>query len=160
MLKNAVIFTLSVLIAFALGFLGGKVRAGSAVEVQTDTCVVRDTIVENKPIYVERWRIRTDTVRLAAVRSDTVEVWRLDTVAVEVPVEMRRYTGENYDLAVSGYRPELEWVKVFPATVTVTRTAGRSRWSFGAVVGPSVLLTPSGKLYGGIGVSAGVAYRF
>ena len=150
MLKNAVIFTLSVLIAFALGFLGGKVRAGSAVEIQTDTCVVRDTIVENKPIYIKRWRIRTDTV----------EVWRLDTVAVEVPVEMRRYTGENYDLAVSGYRPELEWVKVYPATVTVTRTAGRSRWSFGAAAGPSVLLTPSGKLYGGIGVSAGVAYRF
>lgn len=129
---------------------------------QTDTCIVRDTIVENKPIYIDRWRLRVDTVRLAVVRTDTVEVLRTDTVAVELPVEVRRYKGADYDLAVSGHDPVLEWIKVFPLTKTVTNTvaADRSRWSFGASAGPAVLVTPSGKVYGGVGVSAGVALRF
>jgi hypothetical protein len=147
---------------FILGFLGGRKATGSRLTFQTDTCIVRDTIVENKPIYIDRWRLRVDTVRLAVVKTDTVEVLRTDTVAVELPVEVRRYRGADYDLAVSGHSPELEWIKVFPATKIVTNTveADRSRWSFGASAGPAVLVTPSGRVCGGVGVSAGVSYRF
>lgn len=157
------LFVLAALAAvFSLGFLGGRKAAGGRLAFQTDTCIVRDTIVENKPVYIDRWRLRVDTVRLAVVRTDTVEVLKTDTVAVELPVEVRRYKGADYDLAVSGHEPELEWVRVFPATKIVTNTvaADRPRWSFGASAGPAALVTPSGKVYGGLGVAAGVAYRF
>jgi hypothetical protein len=160
MVKKFIIFTVALVFTFSLGFIGGRSRVRHTIGIQTDTCIIRDTIVDYRPILKEKWEIRTDTVWLPFVVTDTVAVAYADTVAVEVPIEMSYYKGEDYEIAVSGYRTEMEWVRVYPTTITVNKTRMQSRWSFGAVAGPSVLLTPSGRLYGGIGVSAGVTYRF
>lgn len=142
-----------------LGFQGGRNAVSDDVTVRVDTLVIRDTIVDYRPIVSERWIARTDTVRLAAVRSvDTLRV--VDTVEVEVPVMFSRYRGDNYDIGVSGFRTELEYVKVFPETRIVTRTAARERrWGFGVAAGPSVLVSPSGRVTAGLGVSGGFYLR-
>lgn len=142
-----------------LGFLGGYKARSPLLTERTDTLVVRDTVVDYRPVAVERLVVRTDTVRLVAVVRDTVPV--RDTVEVEVPVVFSRYRGDNYDVGVSGFRVELEYVKVYPERVTVTRTvSGRERrWGLGVAAGPSVVVSPSGRVTGGLGVTGGLYLR-
>ena len=94
-------------------------------------------------------------------RTDTlITIIVHDTVKVEVPIMFSRYTGDDYDIGVRGFRTELEYVKVYPQTKIITNTAQPKRWGFGVAVGPSVLATPSGKVNAGLGVTGGVCYRF
>ena len=85
------------------------------VVVQTDTLTVRDTIRETRPVYVDR--TRTDTMLVAV--TDTVTV--RDTVYLVLDREQRHYRGDGYDAWVSGYRPQLDSVWVYPETRYVTR---------------------------------------
>lgn len=142
-----------------LGFLGGNKARTERFTERVDTLVIRDTVVDYRPIAVERLVVRTDTVRLVEVKRDTVPV--RDTVEVEVPVVFSRYRGDNYDVGVSGFRVELEYVKVYPERVTVTRTvsARERRWGFGVAAGPSVVVSPSGRVTGGLGVTGGFYLR-
>lgn len=152
-------------VCLALGFLGGNKARTPRITERVDTLVVRDTVVDYRPIVSERRVVRIDTVRLAAVsdevcaRTDTVFIH--DTVEVEVPVVFSRYRGDNYDIGVSGFRVELEYVKVYPERVTVTRTvsARERRWGFGVSAGPSVVVSPSGRVTGGLGVTGGFYLR-
>lgn len=141
-----------------LGFRCGGNTVSDGVTVRVDTLVIRDTIIDYRPIVSERRVVRTDTVRLAVRSVDTLRI--ADTVEVEVPVMFSRYRGDNYDIGVSGFRTELEYVKVFPETRVVTRTAARERrWGFGVAAGPSVLVSPSGKVLAGLGVTGGFYLR-
>lgn len=146
-------------VCLLLGFLGGNKARTERFAERVDTLVVRDTVVDYRPVAVERLVVRTDTVRLVEVKRDTVPV--RDTVEVEVPVVFSRYRGDNYDVGVSGFRVELEYVKVYPERVTVTRTvSGRERrWGFGLAAGPSVVVSPSGRVTGGLGVTGGFYLR-
>ena len=104
--------------------------------------------------------VRVDTVRLAVVNpSDTIIVH--DTVKVEVPIMFSRYTGKDYDIGVRGFRTELKYVKIYPQTKIITKgyTVEQRRWGFGVAVGPSVLVTPSGRVNAGLGVTGGFYLR-
>ena len=84
-----------------------------------------------------------------------------DTVEVEVPIVFSRYRGDNYDIGVSGFRTELEYVKVYPETKIITKgyAMKTKRWGFGLAVGPSVLVAPSGRVNAGLGVTGGFYLR-
>lgn len=151
------------LVAFfaAGGFVIGRRNAPSKPEpqviVRVDTCTVYDTIVRYRPVF--RYAYIYDTVRAYFT---TV---RHDTVLAAVPIERRVYHEDSlYHAVVSGWRPSLDSLIVWPTTTTITirerEVVPRSRWSVGATVGPSVLASPSGKVHAGIGVTAGVSYRF
>ena len=146
-------------VCLALGFLGGRFARRPRITERADTLIVRDTIVDYRPVVSERRVVRTDTVRLALVERDTVYV--RDTVEVEVPVVFSRYRGDNYDIGVSGFRVELEYVRVFPETRVVTRTATarEKRWGVGIAAGPSVAVSPSGRVAAGLGVTGGFYLR-
>lgn len=79
------------------------------VVTRTDTLTVRDTIRETHPVYVDR--TRTDTMLVAVS----------DTVYMVLDREQRRYHGDRYDAWVSGYRPQLDSIRVYPETRYVTR---------------------------------------
>ena len=83
---------------------------------QTDTLTVRDTIREIRPVYVEK--TRTDTMLVAV--TDTVTV--SDTVYMVLDREQRHYRSGNYEAWVSGYRPQLDSVWVYPETRYITET--------------------------------------
>lgn len=86
------------------------------VVVQSDTIVFRDTIRELQP--VEKEVIKTETMLVAV--TDTIRVH--DTLYVEIGRERKIYSSEEYYAEVSGYRPCLDYIEVYPKTQVVTRT--------------------------------------
>lgn len=86
---------------------------------------------------------------------DTIAVH--DSVEVALPITQRTYTDDStYTAWVSGYRPQLDSLRTYRRTVTVTRTeaqpARRSRWGIGVQAGYG--LTPKGpQPYIGVGLN-------
>jgi len=144
-------------IGFALGRRSAPKAPGTTIVRDTVTCTVYDTIVRERPVY--RVSYITDTIRtyFTTIQHDTVQV--------EVPIERRIYREDSlYYASVSGWRPSLDTLILYPKTTVMTiherEKVPPPRWSFGATVGPSVLATPSGKVHAGLGVAAGISYRF
>ena len=103
--------------AFVGGFFAGKgKRPQPSVVVQTDTVVFRDTITQYKPQYITREVIRRELVEV----TDTVTIH--DTTYIAIPIERREYRDSDYFAVVTGYRPELESISVFPKTQYITKT--------------------------------------
>ena len=121
--------------------------------VRTDTLRIRDTLLVERPVPVE---VRVVDTMLVAV-TDTIRL--SDTVYLRLPREIKQYEDSLYRAQVSGYRPALDWIEVYPQTEVVTRTIfvdPRKRWGlglqagFGAYAsGGQVRLAP----YVGVGVS-------
>lgn len=143
------------------GFLFGRKNAPrsqeSQVIVRTDTCIVVDTLCVSTPVF--RYSYIHDTVRtyFTTIQHDTA--W------VDVPIERRVYAEDSlYRAVVSGWRPRLDSLTIYPTTTTVTITntilPKSAKWSFGITAGPSVLATPSGSIHAGLGASVGLTYRF
>lgn len=158
--RTTAVFVALLILALGLGFLGGRRSVTRTLLERVDTVTVRDTVVDYRPVVTEVRTVRVDTVRLAVAQpSDTVVIH--DTVEVEVPIVFSRYHGDNYDIGVSGFRTELEYVKVYPQTKIVTKgySIEPKRWGFGVAVGPSVLVAPSGRVNAGLGVTGGFYLR-
>ena len=157
-----------------LGFIGGRRSSIMPSVEKSDTIIIRDTFVDYRPAPLSVTPLRVETVRLplsglAFARfadditsvGDTVFLQIHDTVEVEVPIVFSRYRGDNYDIGVSGFRTELEYVKVYPETKIITKgyAMKTKRWGFGVAVGPSVLVAPSGRVNAGLGVTGGFYLR-
>lgn len=159
-LKKILLAALLAALLLLSGFVLGRRSAHApepAESIRTDTLRIRDTLLVEKPVPVE---VRvTDTMLVAA--ADTVQVMVRDTVQVmvQVPREVRVYSDSAYRAQVSGYRPSLDWVEVYPQTVVVTKIISadsRKRWGIGVqagygayAAGGRVMLAP----YVGVGVS-------
>ena len=157
-----------------LGFIGGRRSSIMPSVEKSDTIIIRDTFIDYRPAPLSVTPLRVETVRLplsglAFARfadditsvGDTVFLQIRDTVEVEVPIVFSRYRGDNYDIGVSGFRTELEYVKVYPETKIITKgyAMETKRWGFGVAVGPSVLIAPSGRVNAGLGVTGGFYLR-
>ena len=157
-----------------LGFIGGRRSSIMPSVEKSDTIIIRDTFIDYRPAPLSVTPLRVETVRLplsglAFARfadditsvGDTVFLQIRDTVEVEVPIITSRYKGDNYDIGVSGFRTELEYVKVYPQTKIVTKgySIEPKRWGFGVAVGPSILVAPSGRVNAGLGVTGGFYLR-
>ena len=157
-----------------LGFIGGRRSSIMPSVEKSDTIIIRDTFVDYRPAPLSVTPLRVETVRLplsglAFARfadditsvGDTVFLQIRDTVEVEVPIVFSRYRGDNYDIGVSGFRTELEYVKVYPETKIITKgyAMETKRWGFGVAVGPSILVAPSGRVNAGLGVTGGFYLR-
>ncbi len=142
-----------------LGFGRRTARVGPESTIIHDTvsCTLYDTIVFERPVY--RVSYVTDTV---ATYFTTIEH---DTVLVDVPIERRVYAEDSlYYASVSGWKPSLDTLIIWPKETTITiheRDFVKPRnWSFGITAGPSALVAPSGRVYGGLGATVGITYRF
>lgn len=161
LVKSFLGITLVVAVSFLIGCRYGRKTARMPVKlsVVNDTVQVTeyDTIVREKPVFVASYI--HDTVRTYFT---TIEK---DTVLVDVPIERKVYEEDSlYHAVVSGWRPSLDTLIVWPKTTTITiREQVKPqlrKLSFGITAGPSALVTPNGKVYGGIGASLGLAYNF
>lgn len=143
---------------FILGYVfrgcDDRHRAETVTVTHTDTLTVRDTIVERHPVFVTIDRVDT---MLIAIR-DTVTVH--DTSYVVVDREQKHYRGDDYEAWVSGYRPALDSIYVFPQTKYITTETiyaeSRKRWGLGiqagiggTIQGGRIMAVP----YLGVGVS-------
>ena len=134
-LKKLVIAALLAALLLLSGYLLGR-RANRALApelmVQTDTLRIRDTLLVERPVPVE---VRVVDTMLVAVM-DTVTV--NDTVYLQLPREEKVYESGDYRAQVSGYRPELDWIEVYPQTVYVTKnviTKDVGKWGIGVQAG-------------------------
>ena len=161
LIKSFLGILLVVAVSFLIGARYGRRTARKPVDLHvvwdTAEVVKHDTIVREKPVYV------------ASYIHDTVRTYfttiRRDTVTVDVPIERKVYHEDSlYHAVVSGWRPSLDSLIVWPTTTTITiREKVKTpapRFSFGATLGPSVLATPSGQVHAGLGATIGLQYRF
>lgn len=122
---------------------------------RVDTLVVRDTIVQEKPVYRTISQVRTEYVPVC----DTIRIQ--DTLFVPVPIETKVYEDSLYRAEVSGYKASLDRLEIYQQERIITQTIPvqvkeRKRWGIGVQAGYGVS-TPNGKPvlspYIGIGVS-------
>lgn len=162
------LFFICLALTAALGFIGGRRSVTTSPVEKSDTVIIRDTFIDYKPAPVTSTPLRIETCRLLLASrfaddtipvADTVHI--KDTVEVEVPLIFQRYTGDNYDIGVSGFRTELEYVKVYSETRVITKgyAIEPKRWGFGISIGPSILVTPSGNFNAGLGITGGFYLR-
>lgn len=152
---------LLILIFAGAGFIFGRrsVRNGSEPQVIRDTVsyTYYDTLTIEKPVF--RYSYIHDTIRTY------FQTVYHDTVQVEVPIERKAYFEDSlYRAVVSGWHPSLDSLWIYPKTteITITNTVKipPPKWSLGVTAGPSLLLVPTGELKFGMGITAGVQYRF
>lgn len=160
---------LGIVLVVAVSFLigcryGRKTSHGPEPYIirDTTTYIVHDTIIREKPIPVASYIYDTVHTYFTTIRHDTV--------AVDVPMERKVYHEDSlFHAVVSGPRcgnngPSLDSLLVWPKTTTITIReqvkVPAPKLSFGITAGPSALVTPNGKVYGGIGASLGLTYNF
>ena len=121
MKRDIIIGALLLVLGFAIGWLCRPNSIERIVDIQRDTIVKIDTHIIEKPILVER------TVRdslLVAVH-DTIRL--RDSVYIALPREVKVYAGDDYYAEVSGFRPNLDYIEIYPKTTTITQTQSVSR---------------------------------
>lgn len=127
-------------------------------EVERDTIVVRDTIVQYYPQEVARVVVRTERVEVPIVRYDTIR----EVAEVELPIEEREYKSEEYRAVVGGYNPYLKSIEVYPRTAYITTTetiTKRKHWGVSLGVQGGYGITPHGmQPYAGVGISFGYSF--
>ena len=167
--KIALPFCLGCLLAFSwvitfkLGQHYAPTSPGLPVNVQTDTLVIRDTIREKEPIFLTKY---VDRVELVPV-TDTIR--RTDTLYMAVEIERKTYQGDDYRAVVSGFRPSLEEIAVFPKTVYLQTEVSQPpapaprrgpRAGIGIAAGPGAFWTPQAGVQFGAGAVVGLSVTF
>lgn len=112
----AIVLSVMAAAAPALAFLlGRKSVVIPPQEIQRDTIVFVDTI--RIPHPVPREVIKRDTILMPA---DTLTLH--DTLFVELERETLSYADSLYRAVVSGVRPSLDLIEVYPRTIHTTET--------------------------------------
>ena len=137
------------------GYHKGRKSVKCPVIEKTDTIYRTDTHFVEKPVEVIKWKEKEDTVYVAV--RDTIV--RNDTTYVVLPREHKVYEDSTHKAEISGMEPRLEWIQVNQRTVTITNTIqDKRRWTFGVTAGPGIIW--NGSFHGGVGIVAGLQYRF
>lgn len=175
-MKDALKIAAVVLACLALAFFikGGCSSPRSDTEVaktetKSDTTYIHDTIyitapslINTKPLAVlpatlpifhpkfsDDHQERTESDTTADAHSREVELQRSeppDSATVEIPIEQKQYTGENYEAWVSGYQPQLDSLRIYADTKTITTTTEVTKWKtrrWGLSIGAGLVATPT-----------------
>lgn len=125
---------------YATGIFRSDVRnCKDAQIVVSDTIVLRDTIMVEKPVTKDSVIVRYKRVEVPVVVRDTI----LDTVFVELPITSKYYKSSRYEAWVSGYEPSLDSISIFSETKYIKDMVKtkKSRWGLGVSVGYGVTRT-------------------
>ena len=147
-----------VVFGFKLGREGAFLPVQTRVEHTSDTIYVRDTIRVETPGET-RTEYMVETVRVPV--RDTM--WMHDTLFVEIPRERKFYKDDEFYAEVSGYRVSLDYIEVYPRTVTITKKEAvevkkRTRWGVGVQVGYGIG-THAGQVYTTPYMGVGLSYN-
>lgn len=158
-----VLLSVALVVSFKLGQHYAPTSPGLPVNVQTDTLVIRDTIREKEPVFLTKY---VDRVELVPV-TDTIR--RTDTLYMAVEIERKTYQGDDYRAVVSGFRPSLEEIAVFPKTVYLQTEVSQPpapasrrgpRAGIGIAAGPGAFWTPGTGVQFGAGAVVGLSITF
>lgn len=107
------------------------------IEHHVDTITRRDTIIISIPEPKTAQILRTDTIRVFSPQMR-------DSVTAALPITQVHYSDSTTEAWISGYRPQLDSLHVFPTYRTITRTVDRTiaplpakqkRWHLGITAG-------------------------
>lgn len=153
--KHLIILAVGALLCLLCGFWVGKGMYDRPIDesVSRDTVILHDTVADIAPEPKDSVRTRWVTRWLPA-KPDTVsrngESFRefpqisanfsaTDTVAVQVPITSKHYSGKNYDAYVSGFDVNLDSIYVYNETQYITETITKSKppnkWSLSVNAG-------------------------
>lgn len=93
-------------------------QSDTSVEHKADTVRIRDTIRIPHPVPVTS-RI-VDSIPVPVPVTDTL--WLHDTLYINLPREQLTYTDSTYTAWISGYRPQLDSILIYPLTTTINNT--------------------------------------
>ena len=114
-MKKILPYIIVIVLGMVIGWLcRGCFHADKTPIVQRDTLVYRDTIREDNPILIKE--SVSDT--MLVVLRDTIRL--RDTLFLSLPLEKKIYGNSEYYAEVSGYRPNLDYIEVFPKTTVIT----------------------------------------
>lgn len=120
MKKEIIIGALLLIIGFAIGILCRPKQTERVVDIQRDTIIYRDTIRETYPIEKSKEVVRKEYV----VLRDTLRI--KDTLYLSLPMERRVYGSDDFYAEVTGYKPSLDYIEVFPKTRIIKETITQS----------------------------------
>ena len=115
MKKDIIIGVLLIVLGFVFGLLCRPEHFRDEVKMLTDTLVVVDTHIIEKPILIER----TIKDSLLVAIHDTIVI--RDSVFVPIPIEKKTYKGEDYFAEISGYKANLDRIEVYPKTKVISK---------------------------------------
>lgn len=143
-MKKILPFVIILIVGIVIGWLCRQSCIRPETIIQRDTLVRVDTVKELYPVSIMEEIV--DTFRL--VIRDTVRI--KDTLYMNLPLEKKLYASSEYYAEVSGYRPSLDYIEVYPKTKIVKEyvsqpTTNRSTLSFG--IEPSYMNTLSIPIY-------------
>ena len=132
--------------------------ADCLASAKSDTLIVTDTLRIDHPVPEYVYIDREKPVYLPV--HDTALVVIRDTTYIAVEREIKGYSGDDYRLQVSGVAPALDWIEIKKSTEYITNTIPDvRRWTFGISAGPGLVYDFHG-IHAGLGVVAGLQYRF
>ena len=143
-MKKYILLLAILVIGIVIGWLCRQSCIRPETIIQRDTLVRVDTVKVSYPVPIRDEIV--DTLRI--VVRDTIRV--KDTLYVNVPLEKKLYASSEYYAEVSGYRPSLDYIEVYPKTKIVKEyisqpATNRNTLSFG--IEPSYLNTLSIPIY-------------
>ena len=125
----------SFLIGMGRGYSEGYEKAMNEPH-KTDTIVKVDTHFVDRP--VEKWKTKEKVV-FVPVKVDSL-VTIHDTAYIALERERKGYSGDDYELEITGIEPNLEWIKTYQKTQYITNTVvEKKKWSFGVSAGPGIV---------------------
>ena len=143
----------------AIGYFVNEHRNAHPIEmkVKVDTLFIYDTIIVEKPV-IKKVEI-IDTLLLPVPITDTLMLH--DTVFVHLPIEQRQYSDPRYTAWVSGYRPQLDSIRIYQQREFITKeikTVTKSkRWGIGLQAGYGVSLH-NGQVFPAPYIGVGPSY--
>ena len=120
MMKKYIPYILVLVVGFVIGILCRPRHIREVTKVVTDTLVVIDTQIIEKPVLVAR----TVKDSLLVAVHDTTRIH--DTLYIALPMEKKIYKGEDYLAEISGYKPSLDRIEVYPKNTIITETITQS----------------------------------
>ena len=116
MKKNIIIAVSILVVGFIIGLLCRPKQYVETTIIERDTTYVTDTHTIEKPVPVSK--VVKDTIPV--VVRDTIRI--KDTLYITLPRETKTYKGEDYFAEISGYKPSLDRIEVYPKTEIITET--------------------------------------
>lgn len=160
-MKPVWVLTLVAALVAAVSALSWRLgyRTAAAVPTETeraDTLIVKDTVTVECPVPVLTTVIDT----ILVVCPDIIVI--RDTVYARLPRERKEYSGKDFRAVVSGYRPSLDLIQVFPETKTVIRTVSapsrkNPHWSVGIQAGYGLTFRDN-RITSAPYIGAGISY--
>ena len=116
--------------------------------IKPDTVTVIDTLREEVPVEVIKWKDKEKPVYIPVHDTTTIH----DSTYIVLPREFKQYKKETYSLQISGVDPELDWIETYTKTEYITKVVPEYK-------NPTFMLSPALEAFvlpGSYGVGAGL----